>query len=211
MTAYQGVDFLGYRLVVRKGHLNVHISPKGVERFREEVRRLTRRTAGRSLRVVVSRLDRYVRGSGEYFKRAEVAGVLTGSIAGSRGGCEPIWRCDGATGALALGPRPAVRVSPSGSRLYHLRRNFVRDRAARRAAGPSTLARSRPPGLSRSDPGEERRRERRSETGSGTRAGHLPILMRSGPYGAGGMRGREPVAARLARDGRRRRAADGQP
>ena len=46
VTAYQGVDFLGYRLVVQKGHLNVYISPKALERFREEVRRLTRRTAG---------------------------------------------------------------------------------------------------------------------------------------------------------------------
>jgi Group II intron, maturase-specific domain len=41
VTAYQGVDFLGYRL-----------------------------------RAVVSRLDRYLRGWGEYFKRAQVAGVF---------------------------------------------------------------------------------------------------------------------------------------
>jgi hypothetical protein len=46
VTAYQGVDFLGYRLVVQKGHLNVYISPAALERFRAEVRRLTRRTAG---------------------------------------------------------------------------------------------------------------------------------------------------------------------
>jgi RNA-directed DNA polymerase len=76
VTAYQGVDFLGYRLIVRKGHLHVYISPTVLERFRAEVRRLTRRTAGRSLRVVVSRLDRDLRGWGEYFKRAEVAGVF---------------------------------------------------------------------------------------------------------------------------------------
>src|ERR671934_489502 len=30
----QGVDFLGYRLVSRQGHLNVWISPKALERFR---------------------------------------------------------------------------------------------------------------------------------------------------------------------------------
>src|SRR5437773_7342438 len=68
VTLSQGVDFLGYRLVARKGHLNVYITPKALERFREEVRRLTRRTAGKSLRAVVSRLDRYLRGWGEYFK-----------------------------------------------------------------------------------------------------------------------------------------------
>ena len=76
VTAYQGVDFLGYRLVVQKGHLNVYISPTALERCREQVRQLTRRTAGQSLRAVVSRLDRYLRGWGEYFKRAQVAGVF---------------------------------------------------------------------------------------------------------------------------------------
>src|SRR2546426_1044120 len=76
VTLYQGVDFLGYRLVSLKGHLNVYISPKALVRFRAEVRRLTRRTAGKSLRAVVSRLDRYVRGWGEYFKRAQASGVL---------------------------------------------------------------------------------------------------------------------------------------
>jgi RNA-directed DNA polymerase len=39
VTAYQGVDFLGYRLVVQKGHRNVYSTPKALERFREEVRR----------------------------------------------------------------------------------------------------------------------------------------------------------------------------
>lgn len=42
----QGVDFLGYRLIAVKGHLNAYINPKVLERFRDEVRRLTRRTAG---------------------------------------------------------------------------------------------------------------------------------------------------------------------
>jgi hypothetical protein len=53
VTLYQGVDFLGYRLVMRKGHLSAYITPKALERFREEVRRLTRRTAGKSLRAVL--------------------------------------------------------------------------------------------------------------------------------------------------------------
>jgi hypothetical protein len=42
-------------------------APKALERFREEVRRLTRRTAGKSLRAMVFRLDRYLQGCwGEY-------------------------------------------------------------------------------------------------------------------------------------------------
>lgn len=142
VTAYQGVDFLGYRLVVRKGHLNVYISPKAVERFREEVRRLTRRTAGRSLRVVVSRLDRYVRGWGEYFKRAEVAGVLdrldrwiTRRL---RAYLAKRWR----NGLWRRYPDQWFWFHLGLTRLYHLRRNFVRDRAARRAAGNRPVERS---------------------------------------------------------------------
>jgi RNA-directed DNA polymerase len=58
VTVSQGVDCLGYRLVVRTGHRNVWINPRALERFREEVRRLTRRTAGKSLRGMVFRLNR---------------------------------------------------------------------------------------------------------------------------------------------------------
>lgn len=76
----------GDRLVARKGHLNMYISPKALERFREEVRRLTRRTAGKSLRVGVSRLDRYVRGWGNTSSEPKWRGCSTGTIAGSRTG-----------------------------------------------------------------------------------------------------------------------------
>lgn len=72
----QGVDFLGYRLIAVKGHLNAYINPKVLERFRDEVRRLTRRTAGVSFVVMVDRLNEYLRGWGEYFKRAQASGVL---------------------------------------------------------------------------------------------------------------------------------------
>lgn len=72
----QGVDFLGYRLIAVKGHLNAYINPKVLARFRDEVRRLTRRTAGVSFVVMVDRLNEYLRGWGEYFKRAQASGVL---------------------------------------------------------------------------------------------------------------------------------------
>ena len=72
----QGVDFLGYRLIAVKGHLNAYINPKVLERFRDEVRRLTRRTAGVSFVVMVDRLNEYLRGWREYFKRAQASGVL---------------------------------------------------------------------------------------------------------------------------------------
>ena len=40
VSIHQGVDFLGYRLIAVKGHLDAYISPKVLERFRDEVRRL---------------------------------------------------------------------------------------------------------------------------------------------------------------------------
>jgi group II intron reverse transcriptase/maturase len=76
VSIHQGVDFLGYRLIAAKGHLNAYISPKVIERFRDEVRRITRRTAGVSFSMMIGRLNDYLRGWGEYFKRAQVSGVL---------------------------------------------------------------------------------------------------------------------------------------
>ncbi len=78
VTLARGVYFLGYRLVRRKGHLNVRISPKAPERFREEVQD-PRPTAGKSLLAVVFRLDRYPR-------RVKVPnrGAVVGPRAGGR-------------------------------------------------------------------------------------------------------------------------------
>lgn len=76
VSIHQGVDFLGYRLVAVKGHLNAYINPKVIERFRDEVRRLTRRNAGVSFPVMMARLNDYLRGWGEYFKRAQASGVF---------------------------------------------------------------------------------------------------------------------------------------
>jgi RNA-directed DNA polymerase len=142
VTLYQGVDFLGYRLVRRAGHLHVFITPKALERFREEVRRLTRRTAGRSLRVLVKRLDRYVRGWGEYFKRAEVAGLfdrydrwITRRL---RAFVAKRWR----NGLWRRYPDQWFWFHLGLTRLYHLRRNFIRELAARRGAGDRPVERS---------------------------------------------------------------------
>jgi RNA-directed DNA polymerase len=142
VTLYQGVDFLGYRLVMRKGHLNAYITPKALERFREEVRRLTRRTAGKSLRAVVSRLNRYVRGWGEYFKRAEVAGLfdrydrwITRRL---RAFVAKRWR----NGLWRRYPDQWFWFHLGLTRLYHLRRNFIRELAARRGAGNRPVERS---------------------------------------------------------------------
>jgi RNA-directed DNA polymerase len=137
VTLSQGVDFLGYRLVARKGHLNVWINPNAMERFREEVRRLTRRTAGKSLRAMVSRLNRYVRGWGEYFKRAEASGVfdrhdrwITRRL---RAYVAKRWR----NGLWRRYPDQYFWFQLGLTRLYHLRRDFIRELEARRRAGLS--------------------------------------------------------------------------
>jgi RNA-directed DNA polymerase len=142
VTLSQGVDFLGYRLVVRKGHLNVWINPKAVERFREEVRRLTRRTAGKSLRAMVFRLNRYVRGWGEYFKRAEASGVfdrldswITRRL---RAYMAKRWR----NGLWRRYPDRYFWLQLGLTRLYHLRRAFIRELEVRRRAGNRPVERS---------------------------------------------------------------------
>jgi RNA-directed DNA polymerase len=76
VSVHQGVDFLGYRLIAVKGHLNAYINPKVIERFRDEVRRLTRRNAGVSFPMMMDKLNDYLRGWGEYFKRAQASGVF---------------------------------------------------------------------------------------------------------------------------------------
>ena len=91
---------------------------------------------------MVSRLDGYVRGWGEYFKRAEVTGCSTGTIAGSRGGCEPSWRSGDATGFWLQYPDQWFWLHLGLTRLYHLRRNFIRALAARRGADNRPVERS---------------------------------------------------------------------
>ncbi len=142
MTLFQGVDFLGYRLVYQKGHLNVYLSPAVVKRFRAEVRRLTRRTAGRNLRALVHRLNRYVRGWGEYFKRAQAAGIfdrldrwITRRLRAflARRWRNALWR---------RYPDEYFWTHLRLTRLYHLRRDFLRELAARRPAGNRPVERS---------------------------------------------------------------------
>jgi RNA-directed DNA polymerase len=142
VTLFQGVDFLGYRLVRQKGHLNVYLSPSVLKRFRAEVRRLTRRTAGRNLRALVLRLDRYVRGWGEYFKRAQAAGIFYRLDR---------WITRRLRAFLARRWRNALwRRYPDEyfwshlrlTQLYHLRRGFLRELAARRSAGNRPVERS---------------------------------------------------------------------
>ena len=65
--------FLGYRILGGKG-LGVH--PKSVVRFKDKVRRITRRNRRRSLPVVVKERNRLLRGWLGYFRLGMVRTLL---------------------------------------------------------------------------------------------------------------------------------------
>jgi group II intron reverse transcriptase/maturase len=140
VSIHQGVDFLGYRLIAVKGHLNAYISPKVLERFRDEVRRLTRRTAGVSLPIMIGRLNDYLRGWGEYFKRAQASGVLDRLdqwIARRvRAYRAKRWR----NSYWRRYPDQYLYGKLGLVRLYALRRDFQREFTARRRRQPSCRA-----------------------------------------------------------------------
>lgn len=140
VSIQQGVDFLGYRLIAVKGHLNVYISPKVIERLRDEVRKRTRRTAGVSFPVLVDRLNAYLRGWGEYFKRAQASGVLDRLdqwIARRvRAYRAKRWR----NTYWRRYPDQYLYGQLGLVRLYALRRNFQREFAARQRRQPSCRA-----------------------------------------------------------------------
>lgn len=140
VSIHQGVDFLGYRLIAIKGHLNAYINPKVLERFRDEVRRITRRTAGVSFSTMVDRLNKYLRGWGEYFKRAQASGVLDrldqwiarrGRAYRAKRWRNTYWR---------RYPDQYLYGKLGLVRLYALRRDFHREFTARQRRQPSCRA-----------------------------------------------------------------------
>jgi group II intron reverse transcriptase/maturase len=67
-STFQGFDFLGFQ--IRRGHLTVR--PQSIERFKDKVRRLTRRQQGRNVDMVLQDLNPVLRGYARYFGVAEV-------------------------------------------------------------------------------------------------------------------------------------------
>jgi RNA-directed DNA polymerase len=136
VSIHQGVDFLGYRLIQQKGHLNLYITPKAVVHFRDQVRQLTCRTAGVSLPALVARLNRYLRGWGEYFKRAQCSGVLDRLdlwvARRVRAYVAKRWR----NTLWRRYPDPYLYGTLGLTRLYALRRDYLRDFTARHGRQP---------------------------------------------------------------------------
>ena len=71
VTLREGIPYLGFELKRgRNGKLAAWVKEKAIERFRERVRELTRRSRPISVGDLLRRLSKYLRGWGTYFTRA---------------------------------------------------------------------------------------------------------------------------------------------
>jgi group II intron reverse transcriptase/maturase len=70
-------QFLGFSFWVGKGRIiRRRVAPRAIERMKERVRELTRRSAGRSLAQMCKPLGKYLTGWKGYFRLAETPGVF---------------------------------------------------------------------------------------------------------------------------------------
>lgn len=67
-NSIEGIAFLGF-ILSRQG---VRINPKNVKKFKGKVRRITRRTVGKPLVVVIANLNQLLRGFANYFRIGQV-------------------------------------------------------------------------------------------------------------------------------------------
>ncbi len=74
-----GRKFLGYSFWVAKGKtVKLRVAPKALGEMKQRVRRITRRSGGRSMEQVTKALGVYLRGWKEYFKLADTPGIFLG-------------------------------------------------------------------------------------------------------------------------------------
>jgi group II intron reverse transcriptase/maturase len=100
VTLYQGVDFLGYRLVMRKGHLNAVHHSEGAGALSGGSTAAHPPDGGQeSPGGGVPTEPLCARLGGSTSSEPRWRGCSTGTIAGSRGGCAPSWPSGGATGS----------------------------------------------------------------------------------------------------------------
>ena len=79
MGAVWGRKFLGYCLMASpQGEVRRAVAPAALERLRDRIRQLTRRTRGRSLQQIAEDLRRYVPGWKAYFRLAQTPRVMGG-------------------------------------------------------------------------------------------------------------------------------------
>ena len=67
-SVYEGVEFLGF--VIRRKTLGVN--PKRIKRFKDKIRRITRRNSGRKLESIIKELNPVLRGWMNYYRVANI-------------------------------------------------------------------------------------------------------------------------------------------
>ena len=67
-SIYEGVEFLGFKIWTRW----VTVAPKRIKRFKDKIRKITKRNAGRKLEEVIKELNPVLRGWMNYYRVANV-------------------------------------------------------------------------------------------------------------------------------------------
>jgi len=70
------VKFLGFSLYKYRGEVRIRVATKSVQRFRQRVQRMTRRTRSGKLEEVIREVNQYVRGWTGYFRLADTPSVF---------------------------------------------------------------------------------------------------------------------------------------
>ncbi len=73
-SVYEGVAFLGFII----GEKYLGINPKRVKRFKDKIRRITKRNAGRKIESVIEELNPVIRGWINYYRAANCKSLISG-------------------------------------------------------------------------------------------------------------------------------------
>jgi group II intron reverse transcriptase/maturase len=72
------VKFLGYSFYKYRGEVRIRVATKSLQRFRDKMRRLTRRTRSGKLEDIIREVNQYLRGWIGYFRLADTPSVFEG-------------------------------------------------------------------------------------------------------------------------------------
>lgn len=73
----QDRKFLGYSFWVAKGDaVKIRVAPKALKKMKDRIRQITRRSGGKSMKMVIWELQRYLPGWKEYFRLAETPSIF---------------------------------------------------------------------------------------------------------------------------------------
>ena len=67
----QDRKFLGYSFWIAKGEVKIRVAPKALKKMKDRIRQITRRSGGKSMKMVIAELRRYLPGWKKYFRLAD--------------------------------------------------------------------------------------------------------------------------------------------